>query len=147
MDRGLAVVLTALVGGAVALQAPINSNLGKSVGTFQAAFLSFAIGTVALLVIASLAKGGLGGIRHATNPPWYYLTGGLLGVAYVSTVLVTVRTLGAGGVTAATIAGQLTLAVVVDQLGILRVEQKSITLTRVIGILLLAAGVALIVRD
>jgi transporter family-2 protein len=147
MDRGLAVALTALVGGAVALQAPINSNLGKSVGTFQAAFLSFAIGTVALLVIAALAKGGLGGIRHATNPPWYYLTGGLLGVAYVSTVLVTVRTLGAGGVTAATIAGQLTLAVVVDQLGILKVEQKSITLTRVIGILLLAAGVALIVRD
>ena len=147
MDRGLAVVLTAMVGGAVALQAPINSHLGKSVGTFQAAFLSFAIGTVALLVIASLAKGGLGGIRHATNPPWYYLTGGLLGVAYVSTVLVTVRTLGAGGVTAATIAGQLTLAVVIDQLGILKVEQKSITLTRVIGILLLAAGVALIVRD
>jgi transporter family-2 protein len=147
MDRGLAVVLTAMVGGAVALQAPINSHLGKSVGTFQAAFLSFAIGTVALLVIASLAKGGLGGIRHATNLPWYYLTGGLLGVAYVSTVLVTVRTLGAGGVTAATIAGQLTLAVVIDQLGILKVEQKSITLTRVIGILLLAAGVALIVRD
>lgn len=147
MDRGLAVVLTAMVGGAVALQAPINSNLGKSVGTFQAAFLSFAIGTVALLVIAALAKGGLGGIRHATNPPWYYLTGGLLGVAYVSTVLVTVRTLGASGVTAATIAGQLTLAVVIDQLGILNVEQKSITLTRVIGIVLLAAGVALIVRD
>ena len=41
---------TALVGGAVALQAPINSHLGKAVGTFQAAFLSFAIGTVALLV-------------------------------------------------------------------------------------------------
>ena len=147
MDRGLAVVLTAMVGGAVALQAPINSQLGKSVGTFQAAFLSFAIGTVALLAIASLASGGLGGIRHVTEPPWYYLTGGLLGVAYVSTVLVTVRTLGAGGVTAATIAGQLSLAVIIDQLGILGVEQKSITLTRVIGILLLAAGVTLIVRN
>jgi transporter family-2 protein len=147
VDRGLAVVLTAMVGGAVALQAPINSHLGKSVGTFQAAFLSFAIGTVALLVIAALAKGGLGGVRHATDPPWYYLTGGLLGVAYVSTVLVTVRTLGAGGVTAATIAGQLSLAVIIDQLGILNVEQKSITVTRVLGVLLLAAGVFLIVRD
>ena len=147
MDRGLAVVLTAMVGGAVALQAPINSNLGKSVGTFQAAFLSFAIGTVALLVIASLAKGGLGGIRHATNPPWYYLTGGLLGVAYVSTVLVTVRTLGAGGVTAATIAGQLTLAVIIDRFGWLGVEQKPITLARIVGVLLLAAGVTLIVRN
>jgi bacterial/archaeal transporter family-2 protein len=146
MDRGLAVVLTAMVGGAVALQAPINSQLGKSVGTFQAAFLSFAIGTVALLVIATLAKGGLGPIRHATEPPWYYLTGGLLGVAYVSTVLVTVRTLGAGGVTAATIAGQLTLAVVIDQLGILGVAQRSITVSRMVGIVLLAAGVFLVVR-
>jgi transporter family-2 protein len=147
MDRGLAVVLTAMVGGAVALQAPINSHLGKSVGTFQAAFLSFAIGTLALLVIASVASGGLGGVRHATSVPWYYLTGGLLGVAYVSTVLVTVRTLGAGGVTAATIAGQLTLAVVIDRFGWLGVEQKPITLARVVGVLLLAAGVTLIVRN
>src|SRR3954451_2129370 len=146
MDRGLAVLLTATVGGAVALQAPINSNLGKSVGTFQAAFLSFAIGTVALLFIAALSKGGLAGVRHATEPPWYYLTGGLLGVCYVSTVLVTVRTLGAGGVTAATIAGQLTLAVVIDQLGILGVAQRSITPARIVGLVLLAAGVYLVVR-
>jgi transporter family-2 protein len=144
---GLAVALTAIVGGAVALQAPINSYLGRHVGTFQAAFLSFAIGTLALLVIASLAKGGLGGIGHATDVPWYYLTGGLLGVAYVSTVLVTVRTLGAGGVTAATIAGQLTLAVIIDQLGILHVAQKPITVARIVGIVLLAAGVYLIVRN
>jgi bacterial/archaeal transporter family-2 protein len=147
VDRGLAVVLTAMVGGAVALQAPINSHLGKSVGTFQAAFLSFAIGTVALLAIAALASGGLGGMRHATNVPWYYLTGGLLGVAYVSTVLVTVRSLGAGGVTAATIAGQLTLAVVIDRFGWLGVEQKPISVARVVGVLLLAAGVTLIVRN
>ena len=49
-DRGLAVVLTAAVGGLVALQAPINSALGQAVGTCQAAFLSFAIGTAALAV-------------------------------------------------------------------------------------------------
>jgi transporter family-2 protein len=147
MDRSAAVVLTAVVGGGIALQAPINSFLGRHVGTFQAAFVSFAVGTLALLVIASLSKGGLGGLRHIGEPRWYYLTGGLLGVAYVSTALVTVRTLGAGGVTAATIAGQLTLAVVIDQLGILHVAQKPITLARIAGIVLLAAGVFLIVRN
>ena len=147
MDRSTAVILTAMVGGCIALQAPINSFLGKHVGTFQAAFVSFAVGTVALLIIASLAKGGLGGLRHVGEPGWIYLIGGLLGVAYVSTALVTVRTLGAGGVTAATIAGQLTLAVVIDQLGILHVAQKPITLARIAGIALLAAGVFLIVRN
>lgn len=147
MDRGLAVVLTAAVGGLIALQAPINSHLGKSVGTLQSAFISFALGTLVLLGIASLASGGLGQIGEARGLPWYYLTGGVLGAAYVTVVLVTVRTLGAGGVTAATIAGQLTLSVVVDQLGWLGVGKHPITASRVVGIALLTVGVFLIVRD
>jgi bacterial/archaeal transporter family-2 protein len=147
MDRGLAVVITAAVGGLIALQAPINSNLGRSVGTFQAAFVSFVIGTMLLLVIAALAKGGLGQIGEARSLSWYYLTGGVLGAAYVTTVLVTVRSLGAGGVVAATITGQLTLSVVVDQFGWLGVDKQPITALKVLGVVLLATGVALIVRD
>lgn len=147
MDRGVAVSLTAVVGGLIALQAPINSQLGKTVGTFQAAFVSFVIGTIALAVIAALAKGGLAQIGEARHLSWYYLIGGLLGAIYVTTVLVTVRHLGAGGVVAATIAGQLTLGVVVDQLGWLGVEKDPVTVTKVAGVLLLALGVLLIVRD
>ena len=147
MDRGAAVVLTAAVGGLIALQAPINSHLGKQIGTFQAAFVSFAIGTILLAVIAALAKGGVGQISDARHVTWYYLMGGVLGAAYVTSVLVTVRSLGAGGVVAATIAGQLTLSVVVDQFGWLGVEREPITLARLAGIALLALGVFFIVRD
>ena len=60
MDRGLAVILTAFVGGLIALQAPINSMLGKSVGTWQAATVSFAIGTVVLAAIVLIGAGGFG---------------------------------------------------------------------------------------
>jgi transporter family-2 protein len=65
----------------------------------------------------------------------------------VTSVLVTVRTLGAGGVTAATIAGQLTMAVVVDQLGILGVAKHPFTAARAAGIVLLGMGTYLVVRD
>jgi bacterial/archaeal transporter family-2 protein len=147
MDRGAAVVLTAAAGGLIALQAPINSTLGRSVGTFQAAFLSFAIGTVALTIIAALAKGGLAQIGEARSLAWYYLVGGLLGAVYVTSVLVTVRSLGAGGVTAATIAGQLSLSVAVDHFGWLGVDRAPVTAVKVAGIVLLAAGVFLVVRD
>ena len=147
MDRGAAVVLTAAVGGLIALQAPINSHLGRSVGTFQAAFVSFAIGTMLLAVIAALAKGGLGQVGEARGLQWYWLTGGVLGAAYVTTVLVTVRTLGAGPVVAATIAGQLSASLVVDQLGLLGVTKDPITVGKVVGVVLLAAGVYLIVRE
>jgi transporter family-2 protein len=147
VDKGLAVVLTAIVGGLIALQAPVNSMLGKSVGTWQAATVSFALGTVVLVAIALLAAGGLSSVGEARHLSWYYLTGGVLGAAYVTCVLVTVRSLGAGGVTAATIAGQLTMAVVVDQLGVLGVERQPITVQRVLGVLLLGAGTFLVVRD
>lgn len=146
MDKGVAIPLTALAGGLVALQAPINSGLGRAVGTWAAASISFLVGTAALLLIAAINHsdvhlGGAGGVA------WYYFTGGLLGAAYVTTVLVSVRTLGAGGVTAATIAGQLTMSVVIDRLGILGLSQKPLSLARVVGVALLALGVFLIVRD
>jgi transporter family-2 protein len=146
VDKGAAVALTAVAGGLVALQAPINSGLGKAVGTWAAASISFLVGTAALLLIAAINHSDvhLGGTSGLT---WYYFTGGLLGAAYVTTVLVSVRTLGAGGVTAATIAGQLSTAVVIDRLGILGLSQKPLSLARIVGVVLLALGVFLIVRE
>ena len=147
MDRGVAVVLTAFVGGLIALQAPINSMLGKATGSFQAAFISFAIGTVVLAVIAAFAKGGFGTMGEATSLSWYYLTGGVLGAAYVTTVLVTVRELGAGPVVAATIAGQLSASVVLDQFGLLGLPKDPISVGKIVGVVLLSLGVYLIVRE
>ncbi len=147
MDRGVAVVLTAGAGGLIALQAPINSTLGRSVGTFPAAFVSFTIGTLALAGVVALADGGFGQIGEARHLSWYYLTGGILGAVYVTCVLVTVRDLGAGGVVAATIAGQLTASMVIDQMGLLGVAKEPITAAKLAGVLLLAAGVYLIVRE
>jgi len=147
MDKWVAVPLTALAGSLVALQAPINSGLGKSVGTFAAATISFTTGTILLFGIAITVGGGFGDAGEIRHLDWYYLLGGVLGAAYVTTVLVTVRELGAGGVTAATIAGQLTMSVLADRAGILGLPEKAISAPRVIGVLLLAAGVFLIVRD
>jgi transporter family-2 protein len=79
--------------------------------------------------------------------PWWYLTGGFIGAVFVASSLVTVRTLGAGGVVAATIAGQLTFSVVIDRFGLLGLEQREISVWRIVGILFLALGVYLIVRD
>jgi bacterial/archaeal transporter family-2 protein len=141
----LAAFATAVVGGLIALQAPINSGLGKTIGTFPAAAVSFIVGTLVLIGIV-LVSGEVGSISGITHVKAQYLIGGLLGAAYVTTVLVTVRTLGAGGVTAATVAGQLTAAVIIDRLGILGLEGKPITLVRMLGVLLLFAGTVLVIR-
>lgn len=146
MDRWVAVAAMVAAGGLVAMQAPINSTLGKSVGTFAAASISFAVGLAVLACITLLFADGFGQVSSAADLRWYYLTGGLLGAAYVTTVLVSVRTLGVGGVTAATIAGQLTLAVIIDRYGWLGVDKQGFTVQRVLGIALLALGTFLVVR-
>jgi transporter family-2 protein len=146
MDRTvLAAGATVVVGALIALQAPINSGLGKVTGTMPAAAISFTVGTLLLLAIV-VVSGEAGSLSKATDVRWHYLIGGILGAAYVTTVLLTVRTLGAGGVTAATVAGQLTMSVVIDRLGFLGLEETPITLTRVIGVLLLFAGTLLVIR-
>lgn len=143
----LAVLATAFAGGLVALQAPINGTLGKAVGSLPAATISFALGLVALTAITLLVGGGFGDVGEARNLSWYYLTGGFLGAVYVTTSLIAVRTLGAGGVTAATIAGQLALSVGLDKLGVLGLDERPLSAGRVVGVGLLALGTFLVVRE
>jgi bacterial/archaeal transporter family-2 protein len=145
MDRGVAVFLMACVGGLIALQPAVNAGLGRATGTIAAALVSFAVGTLLLAALVVLS-GQASGLGSTFEVPWYYLLGGVLGAAYVFTALVTVSAIGAGGVAAATITGQLTLSVVIDRLGILGLEQQPITFERIVGVLLLLAGTYLIVR-
>jgi transporter family-2 protein len=148
VSKELAVLATVAAGGVVAAQAPINNVLSKKVGTLGAVSVNFLVGTVIVLVVTFAFAGGIENREGVASPDWYYwLFGGLAGVAIVLTTLVTVRELGAGGVTAATIAGQLTLSVVLDRLGVFGLDERAITWDKVLGIAFLAAGTVLVVRD
>jgi transporter family-2 protein len=146
VSRGLAVLLGVGAGCLVGMQAPINSRLGKSVGSVEAATFSFLIGTAALVLILLVARGGIGGLAHVGRAPWWALVGGLLGAVYVSVALVAVRTLGASGLTAVVIGGQLAISVAIDRFGLLGVAKQSVGAQRILGLALLAVGVVLVVR-
>jgi transporter family-2 protein len=145
MDKGLAVLLTAAAGGLIALQAPINAGLGRATGSLQAALVSFAIGTVALAGIVVLS-GKAGGLGSSFEVSWYYLLGGVLGAIYVTNALIAVAAIGAGGVAAATITGQLVASVAIDRLGLFGLDQVPIGPERILGVALLIAGTVLVLR-
>ena len=138
-------IITAAVGGLIAMQPAINSGLGRATGSLPAAMISFLVGTLALAAIVGLS-GQLGNVRFASDVAPVYLLGGFLGALWVTMALITVREIGAGGVAAATITGQLTASVIIDRLGILGLEETPITVDRALGVLLLLAGTWLIVR-
>jgi bacterial/archaeal transporter family-2 protein len=146
VSKEAALLATVVAGGLVAVQAPMNARLADHIGKFGSATMNFLVGGTLLIFITFVLAGGFQSVGE--SPPWWgWVFGGIAGAAYVTTALSSVPALGAGGVTAATVAGQLTLSVIVDRLGILGLDEKAITVQRVLGVVLLAAGVLLIVRD
>jgi len=146
MDRALAIAATIVVGGLIAFQPPVNSQLGKHVGVLGAAFVSTAIGALVMLVVYVAAKGGFHELGSVGDARWYELTGGLMGVVLITVSMVTVRTLGAGGVVAATVAGQLIVSALLDRAGVLGLEKVGLTAPRLLGMGLLVIGTLLVTQ-
>lgn len=146
MSRLLAVVLVAIAGVLVGMQPAVNARLGQAVGSVPAAAVSFLVGTVVLLLVASLTSEGLGSLGNVGRAPWWAFFGGLLGAVYVTVAILTVRNLGVSSLTAIVISGQLFAAILIDRFGLLGIAKQPIGATRVLGFVLLVAGVVLVVR-
>ena len=142
--RLIAVLATFAVGAIVALQPPVNSELGRQTTVLVAAFVGTALAAAALGVLVLFA-GELSVVPKAfgVNPLW--LTGGLMGALLITVSLVTVRTLGAGGVVAATLCGQLVVSAVLDRAGVLGLDTIPLTPERLLGFVLLIVGTLLVV--
>jgi transporter family-2 protein len=143
VSRGLAIVLTLAAGALVAFQPPANALLARRVGDLGAAFTSLLLSTLivgGLLVLAGETGqlGRLGELRAE------HLLGGIAGAAIVLVSLITVRSLGVGGVAAALVATQLIVSALIDRFGALGVPEIALTLPRVAGIGLLIAGTVLV---
>jgi transporter family-2 protein len=146
VTKTVAVLVGIGAGCLVGMQAPINSRLGKTVGGVQAASFSFLAGTLALVSLTFVLRGGLGSWGRIGQVPWWALVGGLLGAVYVFVALEAVRTLGASGLTAVVITGQLAISVAIDRFGLLGVAKQHVGAQRIAGLVLLIAGVVLVVR-
>jgi bacterial/archaeal transporter family-2 protein len=147
VDKGVAVALAAVVGGVVVVQGPLNSQLARSVGGIEAAAIALSVSATAMLML-SLVTGGIGGVRNIGDAPLYVaIGGGLAGATFIASLVWTIRALGVGGVTAVTIAGQLGVAVVIDHYGWLGVDKSPVTTAKVAGLVLLAIGTWLVVKE
>ena len=141
--RVIYLALALAAGLMVTIQAPLNAEVARHTGPVTAAVVSFATGLVLLIVIAAVL-GQLSGVSRAATVPWPYLLGGTIGAFFVTVALIAVPKIGAGAFTAAIVSAQLVMAVIVDRFGWLGIPQQDLSLGRVIGVVLLLAGVWLV---
>jgi bacterial/archaeal transporter family-2 protein len=145
MSRDTALLVALAIGAAVAAQAPLNSHLGRHVGGLPAT--TIALGTsFACLAVLTLIAGKAGGFADIDKPPLHVLIGGgIVGALYVGSIVWTVRALGVTGLSVVTLAGQFAAALAIDHFGWLGVDRSPITLAKIAGVALVAAGTWLIV--
>jgi bacterial/archaeal transporter family-2 protein len=145
VTKALIVGVMLLVGGLLAFQPPVNAQLARHTGVIGATFISSVMTTAILTVVLVAAGGGFAELRHAGGVPLVYLTGGMIGAVVIVGLAASVGSLGAGGVFAATICGQLLVsAAVVDRFALAGVDRVGLSAPRLIGIALVVVGTLLI---
>lgn len=148
MNPSLLAMLAVVFGGAAtALQAPTNAKMMGAVGSpVNAAFVSFAVGTAALGVLA-LVMQVRPDLAASRALPWYAWIGGLYGAIFVVAAAWGVPRLGVATTIILMVAGQLLLSLVLDHFGAMGMPKQPISVGRVAGIGLVIAGVLLVRRS
>jgi transporter family-2 protein len=139
-------VLGIVAGMLIALQAPINAQLARSLGSpVVAAAASFFAGTVVLIAISLVVSQTQNlSIAWRVPPLWMFVAGGCLGAAFVTCALVLTPKLGAAATMAFIVSGQLLAGLLLDRLGYFDLAVRELTLGRIAGACLLVVGALLI---
>ena len=141
------VLLVLFAGGMIALQAPTNAMLAKAGGSpVIAALISFAVGT-AVLVVVALCSGQRPRPATFAGLPAYAWFGGAYGAAYVAVAAYAAPRIGLASLITLGIAGQIAMALWLDQVGALGLPREPVNLGRLLGAALVVAGVVLVRRS
>jgi transporter family-2 protein len=142
----LSMIAVVFAGGATALQAPTNAKMMTAVGSpVNAAFVSFAVGTAALGIIAMILQ-ARPDLTAARALPWYAWIGGLYGAIFVVAAAWGVPRLGVALTITLMVAGQLLIGLILDHFGAFGTPQNPISLGRMAGVALVIAGVVMVRR-
>jgi bacterial/archaeal transporter family-2 protein len=139
--RHAALMLAAGVG--IPILAALNAGLGQRIGSsVAAAVVLFAVALMTALA-AMLLTGTLGALaRVPGQPPALFLGGGLVAFYILSITFVAPR-FGLANAILFVLLGQLISATIIDATGLMGLAARPVTLRRVLGLGMMALGVAL----
>ena len=140
------IALAFLSGAFLPIQAGLSAKLGKAAESpVYASMLSFLIGTIGLFTYIILTNQTISwaGVRSAPAHVWL---GGLLGAFYVTVIILAFPKLGPGLTFGLVVAGQMIISILLEHFNILVAQQNSISFMKMVGVLLVIAGIIIIRR-
>jgi transporter family-2 protein len=137
-----------LTGTLLPLQAGLNASFRPHLGSaVLAAIPNFVVGLIALSLVATVTRAPLPALANLAEAPLSAWSGGLIGASLVLIGVIAAPKLGAALLVACLVTGQLCGSIVVDHFGWAGYPIREVSLGRILGIVLLLAGVVLIQRS
>lgn len=141
MPVSLLLLIAVVTGLFVAFQGLVNSQLGIILShPYHATFISFFVGTLAMVVFLLITGIGFPDIAHLKRAPWYLFLGGVMGGIFVTVALILVPKLGVASVVMGMFVGQIIASMLIDHFGLLGSPQIVLEPNRMIGAGLMIAG-------
>ena len=143
----LTAVAVLLAGIGAVLQSTMLAMIGRRSGPLAATTLAAIVGLVGITIFTLLVNRSLAGVAVAARQsPWIWLPAGLLGVGVLAVLTFAPPRIGSLGTFAVLITAQLLTSLVMDSVGLFGLDRVPISVTRLAGLLLLAAGAVLVLR-
>ncbi len=130
-----------IAGAAMSFQGVMNTRLGDKAGVLETNALVQLVGFILSIVIAMIW--GKGDIRQIGQSPWYTWLGGVLAPVITVTVMLAISNLSPTVAISTILLAQLTVAALIDALGWLGSQQLPFTWQKILGAVMMAAGVLL----
>lgn len=146
MENSFLFIMLALAAGMmIPFQSAMNAQLGKALQSpYYASLTVFAVAATSLLIYIAASRYAIPSSQQfAAAPKWSYL-GGILGGAYILLIVICAPKLGIGNVTVLVLLGQILSAIVIDHFGLLNSVVHTLNWQRILGVILMIAGVYLV---
>ncbi|MBT9382896.1 DMT family transporter [Pseudooceanicola sp. CBS1P-1] len=138
-------VMALCAGSMLSVQAAVNSRLGAGLGgqPLVAAFVSFAVGTVFLGVVALLKADWQPVASGLGQQGWWRFTGGVLGACFLFTSVFLAPRLGVTNAMFLFIIGQLCAGMLIDGLGLIQMPVRPLHWWKFAGLAIMLGGLVL----
>lgn len=145
MGSSILLIIIAAIGGvAVALQAQFMGLMDRQIGTLEGVFITYGGGGLLIGLVMLFSRGG--NLAGWQGLPWYVLSSGVLGLVIVGAIGYGTARLGLVTAMTIIIAAQFITGAVLDHFGVLGADLKPLDPYRLSGIGLMLLGTWLVIR-
>lgn len=141
-------ILLIIFGTAAGMLVPVQTSVNSRLAVFTrslivASFYSFLVGTLSLLIFNLFANPAKlsPGFLFSQDLSYVWFVGGIMGVIYLTGNMILLPKIGAALTVIMTVAGQMIIGLLIDTFGWFDAAVQPISIYRVLGIIMMIAGI------